>query len=175
MKKLNGLKEIMQEHCSRIYCNVDDIFDNVMFMAAKLNEQDISKELEMQARNLLGELIWSSTILINLSFDLGKKFDFYIVNLDREKVNLPEYEVKELIQILGNIVNEQFKKIDDFVRFIDKKYKNKEVNGLMTTLFYESGGNIDRCKTDIENSLKIIFYDYDKYEYEINNQNTTSN
>ena len=175
MNKQNSLEEMMQEHCSRIYWSIDDIDENVMFMAAKLNEQDISESLETQARNLLGDLVGATTILRSASLDLSEKFALFILDPGRERVEIPEKETGDLVQMINDILNDQAVKFNNFIKVIDKNYKNKEINGGMIVLFCESGGNIIRDKEEVVNSLRFLANNYKRYQYEINSKNTTSN
>lgn len=175
MKKLNNLEEMMQEHCSRIYWNIDDIEENVMFMAAKLNEQDISNDLEKQARDLLGRLIDATTILRSAALDLGEKFAWFMFDPGVERIKLPELDTGDIAQLISDLLNEQAVKFNDFIKVLEKKRKNKEIDSGMIVLFCESGGNIMRDKGEVINSLRFLANNYNKYQYEINSRNTTSN
>lgn len=175
MKKLNSLEEMMQEHCSRIYWNIDDIEENVMFMATKLNDQDISDALEKQARDLLGGLIGSTTILRSAAMDLAERFTIFILDPGRERVEIPKYDTGDLVQMISDMLNDQAVKFNKFIDVLAKKNENKEIDGGMIVLFCESGGNIMRDKGEVVNSLRFLANNYNKYQYEINSKNTTSN
>jgi len=175
MKKLNNLEEMMQEHCSRIYWNIDDIEENVMFMAAKINEQDISEDLEKQARDLLGGLISATIILRSAALDLAERFTIFILDPGRERVEIPKYDTGDLVQMINDMLNDQAVKFNKFIDVLSKKYKNKDINGGMIVLFCESGGNIMRDKGEVVNSLRFLAHNYKKYLYEINSKNTKSN
>lgn len=175
MNKQNSLEEMMQEHCSRVYWNIDDIDENVMFMAYKLNEQDISKDLEKQARDLLGELVGTVAILRSASLDLCERFTLFILDPGRERVKIPEYDTGDLVQMISDILNDQAVKLNNFIKILSKKYKAKKINGGMIVLFCESGSNIIRDKREVVNSLRFLANNYNKYQYEINSKNTTSN
>lgn len=175
MIKLNSLEEMMQEHCSRIYWEIDDIDENVMFMAAKINEQNLSADLEKLARDLLGEFVGATTILRSAALELGEKFAWFMFDPGRERVKIPELETGNIVQMISDILNEQAVKFNDFIEVLEKKRKNNEINGSMIVLFCESGGNILRNKGEVVNSLRFIANNYERYQYEINSKNTTSN
>lgn len=175
MKKLNSLEEMMQEHCSGIYWNIDDIEENVMFMAAKLNDQSISEDLERQARDVLGEFIGITTILRSASLDLAERFAIFIMDPGQDRVEIPKYDTGDLVQMISDNLNDQAIKFNEFIDALAKKYENKEIDGGMIVLFCESGGNIMKDKRDIVNSLRFLANNYKKYLYEINSKNTTSN
>ena len=175
MKKLNSLEEMMQEHCSRIYWNIDDIEENVMFMAAKLNEQNISEDLEKQARDLLGYFLGATAFLRSASLDLAEKFGLFIVDSGATRYNIPKYNLGDSAQMISDLLNNQAVKFNEFIDVLTKKNENKEIDGGMIVLFCESGGNIMRDKGEVINSLRFLANNYNKYQYEINSKNTTSN
>ncbi len=166
---------MMQERCSRIYWNIDDIEENVMFMAAKLNEQSISEDLEKQARDLLGGLVGATIILRSAALDLAERFTIFILDPGQERVEIPKYDTGDLVQMINDILNDQAVKFNEFIDVLDKKYENKEIDGGMIVLFCESGGNIMRDRGEVINSLRFLASNYNKYQYEINSKNTTSN
>ncbi|MDD2288313.1 MAG: hypothetical protein PHH52_00565 [Patescibacteria group bacterium] len=174
MRKLNNVEEMMQEHCSRIYWNIDDIEENVMFMAAKLNEQEISEDLEKQARHLLGKMVGATTILRSASLDLCEKFTLFIVDPEADRVEIPKYDTGDLVQMINDILNDHAIKFNEFINVLLEKDKAKEINGGMIVLFCESGGNIMRDRGEVINSLKFLAKNFNKYKYEINSKNSKS-
>ncbi len=175
MIKLNSIEEMMQEHCSRIYWEIDDIDENVMFMVAKINEQNLSADLEKMARNLLADFIGATTILRSAAIELGEKFAWFMFDPGVERIKLPELDTGDIAQLISDLLNEQAVKFNDFIKVLEKKRKNKEIDSGMIVLFCESGGNIMRDKGEVINSLRFLANNYNKYQYEINSKNTTSN
>ena len=175
MIKLNSLEEMMQEHCSRIYWEIDDIDENVMFMVTKINEQNLSADLERMTRDLLADFIKATTILRSAALDLGEKFAWFMFDPGVERIKLPELETGDIVQLISDLLNEQTVKFNDFIKVLEKKRENNEIDGGMIVLFYESGGNILRDKGEVVNSLRFFANNYERYQYEINSKNTKSN
>ena len=175
MKKQTSLEEKMQKHCFQIYWKINDIEENVMFMAAKLNDQSISEDLERQARDVLGGFVGITTILRSASLDLAERFAIFIMDPGQDRVEIPKYDAGDLVQMISDNLNDQAIKFNEVIDALAKKYENKEIDGGMIFLFCESGGNIMKDKRDIVNSLRFLAHNYKKYLYEINSKNTTSN
>ncbi len=175
MKKQTSLEEKMQKHCFQIYWKINDIEENVMFMAAKLNDQSISEDLERQARDVLGGFVGITTILRSASLDLAERFAIFIMDPGQDRVEIPKYDTSDLVQMISDNLNDQAIQFNKFIDVLAKKYENKEIDGGMIVLFCESGGNIMRDKGDVINSLRFLANNYNKYQYEINSRNTTSN
>ena len=175
MKKQTSLEEKMQKHCFQIYWKINDIEENVMFMAAKLNDQSISEDLERQARDVLGGFVGITTILRSASLDLAERFALFIMDPGQDRVEIPKYDTGDLVQMISNNLNDQTIKFNKFIDVLIKKNENKEIDGGMIVLFCESGGNIMRDKGEVINSLRFLANNYNKYQYEINSRNTTSN
>lgn len=165
----------MQEHCSRIYWGIDNIEENIMFIVKELSKQAMIENTEEESRSLLSEYIGSLTFLRSEAMELGEKFAWFIVDPGMERLNLKEQNTEEIISAIANILNEQTTKFHNFLQIIEEKEKLEEINGGTIVLFFESGTNILREKEEIMNSLNFLANNYERYQYEINSKNTTSN
>lgn len=175
MKKQKSLEEKMQKHCFQIYWKINDIEENVMFMAAKIGHQRISKKLERQARDILGEFIGITTVLRSVSLDLAEKFTIFIIDPGQDRVEIPKYDTGDLVQMISDNLNDQVVKLDKFINVLSRKHEKKEIDGGMIVLFCESGANIMKDKKEIVNSLRFLAHNYKKYLYEIHKKNTNGN
>ena len=175
MIKLNSLEEMMQEHCSRIYWGIDNIEENIMFIVKELPQQEMLENIEEESRSLLGEYIGALTFLRSEAMELGEKFAWFIFDPGMERLNLKEQNTEEIISAIANILNEQTTKFHNFLQILEEKEKLEEINGGTIVLFFESGTNILREKEEIINSLNFLANNYERYQYEINSKNTTSN
>jgi len=175
MIKLNSLEEMMQEHCSRIYWGIDNIEENIMFIVSKIPEQEMSLETEKESRAMLSEYFGVLTFLRSEAMELGEEFAWFIFDPGRERLNLKEQNMENIMATIANVLNEQATKFHNFLQILEKKEKLEEINGGTIVLFFESGGNILREKGEIINSLNFLSNNYKRYQYEIDSKNTTSN
>lgn len=165
---MNNMAERMREHCSRIYWEVDDIEENIMFMIKELPNLNISGELLSQTEDLLGGYINATILLRSEALELAKKFYLFIIDPGVERIKLPEQEVGEILQIISDNLNDQSIKFNNFVKILETAQKDTVTEGLLV-LSHESGANILRDKGEIINSLNFLFNNYERYQYETNN------
>lgn len=168
MIKMNNMAERMREHCSRIYWEVDDIEENIMFMIKELPNLNISGELLSQTEDLLGGYINATILLRSEALELAEKFYLFIIDPGVERIKLPEQEVGEILQIISDNLNDQSIKFNNFVKILETAQKDTVTEGLLV-LSHESGANILRDKGEIINSLNFLFNNYERYQYETNN------
>lgn len=168
MIKMNNMAERMREHCSRIYWEVDDIEENIMFMIKELPNLNISGELLSQTEDLLGGYINATILLRSEALELAEKFYLFIIDPGVERIKLPEQEVGEILQIISDNLNDQSIKFNNFVKILETAQKDTVTEGLLV-LSHESGANMLRDKGEIINSLNFLFNNYERYQYETNN------
>lgn len=158
----------MREHCSRIYWEVDDIEENIMFMIKELPNLNVSSELLSQTRDLLGAYINATILLRSEALDLAEKFYLFIIDPGVERIKLPEQEVEEILQMISDNLNDQSVKFDNFIKMLETTDKDTAAEGLLI-LSHESGANMLRDKGEVINSLRFLFNNYERYQYETNN------
>lgn len=173
--KLEGVEGKMQEHCFSIYWAIDDIEENLMFMVSEILEQNLSIDLEETARELLSQFLGATTFLRSDALELSEKFALFIFDPGRKRIQFPEQDTGDIVQTISDVLNEQAVKLDYFIRSLIKKNDNNEITDKTIVLFCESGGNILNDKRSIVKSLRFLANNYNKYQYEINSKNTTSN
>lgn|GEM_PF-6926995 len=165
---MNNMAERMREHCSRIYWEVDDIEENIMFMIKELPNLNISSELLSQTKDLLGGYINATILLRSEALELAEKFYLFIIDPGVERIKLPEQEVEEILQIISDNLNDQSIKFNNFVKILETAQKDIVTEGLLV-LSHESGANMLRDKGEIINSIRFLFNNYERYQYEANN------
>lgn len=175
MIKLNSLEEMMQEHCSRIYWGVDNIEENIMFIVKQLPKLEIVKSVECESRSLLSEYVGALIFLRSEAMELGEKFSWFIFDPMAERLKLEDQNAKDIMSVVANTLNEQVEKFHNFLKILEEKEGQGEINSGVIVLFFESGVNILREREEIINSLNFLFNNYKKYEYEIKSKNTKSN
>lgn len=168
MIKMNNMAERMREHCSRIYWEIDDIEENIIFMIKELPNLNLSSKLLSQTRDLLGGYINATILLRSEALELAEKFYLFIIDPGVERIKLPEQEVEEILQIISDNLNDQSIKFDNFIKMLETTDKDTANEGLLI-LSHESGANMLRDKGEVINSLRFLFNNYERYQYETNN------
>jgi hypothetical protein len=168
MIKMNNMAERMREHCSRVYWEVDDIEENIMFMIKELPNLNVTSELLSQTEDLLGGYISATILLRSEALELAEKFYLFIIDPGVERIKLPEQEVEEILQIISDNLNDQSIKFDNFIKMLETMDKDTTTEGLLI-LSHESGANMLRDKGEVINSLRFLFNNYERYQYETNN------
>lgn len=175
MLKLNNMAERMREHCSRVYWEIDDINDNLEYMIEQLPVIHVSEPLKNRAENLLSEYHDKVIILRSEALELCEMFYLFIIDPEVLRVKLPEHGMRDILIIISDILDKQSTKFNDFINDLQKYDQDDTMINGLSILFCESGANMLRDKGEVYNSLNFIDNNYERYLYETNHENTTSN
>lgn len=165
---MNNIAERMRKHCSRIYWEIDDIEENLMFMIKELPNLNISSELLSKTKSLLSEYLSVIIHLRSEALELAEKFYLFIIDPGIERIQLPDQKVEKILQIISDNLNDQAIKFNDFIKMLEIINNDIAAQDLLI-LSQESGANMLRDKGEITNSLRFLVNNYEIYQYEINN------
>ena len=163
----------MQKNSSAIYWQINNIDENLLYIAKELHSLNLSRGVLGEINGILKEYFRSIDFVRNQSLEVCEEFAVFIIDPSVERFKVKKEDVKTRIERINDVLQDQASKLNDFISSIAGR--ESEISTPAPILFYESGINMLKNKENILTASLFIIKNLKKYKYEINSKNSTSN
>ncbi|MFA5131265.1 MAG: hypothetical protein WC467_02460 [Patescibacteria group bacterium] len=169
---MKNIENKMKEKSSEIYWQINEICDNLLYMAKELPRLSLAPKALMEINAIIGEYFRGIDFIRSQALEVCEEFALFIFDPGVTRYKVANEHIGIRLGRITGVLSDQSSHLNAFITSMVSR--PEEINGAAPVLFYESGGNMLRNKKNIINAANFIINHLSEYEYEIKSKNTKS-